>query len=310
MSENKLYTLLQSIKSESSGQGGSYYKVAAECGLKARLYDVYPKPDFDEESLIGALTPTGRKKVNGARAGTFFHALQYMWRFGLVDSNVVFDASHEDHDFVVAVQSFANYRARHQERADYFGIDISGELKLPLGPEEEAKVRSVLGDVPFTIRFDLLKELTQEHCDRIAIEHGLSLRPGRWLWDYKLLSSFQERSIDEYRTGFQSMSYPLIYNILRPEAPVEGIIFDLTARVAKWEPKHFMLIKAEYLDFETALAIVKHGIEVSAKAKAEGIAQPLACHGKWGACGLLSKCPRYGKFDDFEWNEDGFTKKG
>jgi hypothetical protein len=43
--------------------------------------------------------------------------------------------------------------------------------------------------------------------------------------------------------------------------------------------------------------MVKHGIQRSAAAKEEGAAEPLSCHGKWGACQFLDICPRYGTYE-------------
>src|SRR6478735_6053761 len=150
---NTLYEILQSKKSSGSGAGVSSKSVAASCGRKAHLKEQYPEVDSDDDYEVGATTATGRRKVNGRRAGVFFHALQELWRTGGFPADAILDATeHVDYDYETAVRSFRNYRARFGNDPNNLGRVVAVEKKYPETPEQEALIREALGDIPFTMR--------------------------------------------------------------------------------------------------------------------------------------------------------------
>ncbi len=291
-----LYSVLQSVQSKSSGTGASFYSSAAQCGMKSQLDSRFPWEE-DNEYETGQTTPTGRRKANGKRAGVFFHALQQFWRTGALDTGLIVDAEHNDYDFELAVRSFRNYRTYYLDNANNRGTVIDAEVKYPRTPEQVATVAAFFGGAPFTMRYDLLTGVTQAQAASIGTIDGVYLKPGKWLVDYKLLSGMDANRINEYLTGFQALVYPVVYNLCNPDSPVEGIMYDITARVAKAEPKHFFLGTSPYTP--DVVEIVRDGVMKAARAHADGYAQSMNCHGKYGPCRWMNVCPRRGAFVDW-----------
>lgn len=292
-----VYGILQGVRSSSSGRGTSYYGMAATCGMKAKLYELFPFEESESEE-IGATTPTGRRKANGKRAGVFFHALQQHWRTGSMVDNIVASAEHEDYDFELAVQSFANYRRFYKENRNNRGRVIDAEVHYPRNDEEQALVRAALG-AEFTMRYDLKVYMDEADCEKLLLERGIYVKPGYWLVDYKLLASIGAQALDEYRRGFQGLAYPLVHNICTPDPAqhVLGTLFDITARVKTAEAKHFEVVLAELPS--NALDIVRQGVQYGLANLTSGAANPLACFGKYGEChwSKTGRCPKYGTFE-------------
>jgi hypothetical protein len=298
----QLYSTLQSKRSSGSGTGTSFYGISATCGMKGRLYEMFPYEEEEQEFELGQVTATGRKKANGKRAGTFFHALQEYWRTGVVPSDVVFDVSHEDYDYELALRSFNNYRTRYGNDIHNRGTIIDAEVKYPATPEQATLITDLLGGLPFTVRYDLKTTLTEAHVEQLMVEYGLFVPgPGDYLIDYKLLASISPAQLNEYRRGFQGLAYPVIHNICNPDKPVRGMIFDITARVAKPELRHFEVVLAEVND--DAIRVVKDGVRLARDNYDAGRANPISgCFGRYGECAFSKNalCPKYGKFVDHE----------
>lgn len=310
MLNSQLYEILQSQKSSSSGTGTSYYGTPASCGMKSRLYERYTEAKNEEEleeanEYEESYTKTGRKKVSGKRAGAFYHKLQELWRLGTIPSNLVIDASHVDYDYQVACTSFNGYRQRFGANIHNLGRVHSAEVTLPRNEAEAAIIKAAFGGKPFTIRYDLLTDISEADCYRIAAERNIAIPgPGLYIIDYKLLASIGKATGSKYTHEFQQMAYPVVYNLLNPEKPVRGMLTDVVARVQKPEDKHFGLYLADASS--DAYKIVRDGIAYAARQHLEGRANAFACQGTYGPCGHLTSglCPRYGKFDDFKWNDD------
>lgn len=296
-----LYELLQSKKSESSGRGGSYYGVAAQCGMRSRLQELYP---YEEPESDGTeITATGRRRVNAKRAGIYFHSLQEMWRLGTIPANLIVAADHADYDFELALNSFIKYRQQWHDNRHNLGRVQSAEVKLPSTPAHEKVVLDFTGGIPFTMRYDLLTEITYEDMARLAVERQLALPgPGLYLIDYKLVGQITSQQMWQYSYDFQQLSYPVIYNLCNPHRPVRGMLTETMARVMKPELRHYALYLA-HADARAA-EIVKHGIREAHAAHQAGRANPFSCIGKWGPCYFLTQgsCSRYGKFEDFDFS--------
>ncbi len=294
-----LYEILQSKQSSGSGRGGSYYSTPALCGMQGRLKALFPYEEkYDEDAQY---TPTGRRKINARRAGTFFHALQEMWRLDAIPENMAIAADHADHDYEVALNSFIRYRTHFNNDRHNLGRIAGVEITLPQNDEQSARVREIAGGEPLTMRYDLLTEISNEDMVRIAVERQLSLPgPGLYLIDYKLVGSISANTMWQYSYDFQQLSYPVIYNACFPERPVRGMLTEVTARVQKPEPRHYAL----YLAYADARAtdIVRHGVLDATAKLAAGKANPFACMGKFGPCFFLTNgtCPRHGTFDQFQ----------
>lgn len=292
-----LYTLLQSVRSTSSGSGGSYWANAASCGMKGRLNDEFPTEE-DEDAYDPTETPTGRKKVNGRRCGTFFHALQMFWRIGRIDGNAVVSVEHQDYDFEVAVRSFTQYRDFFLGNIHNRGRVIEAEVKYPANEEQERRLREALGDLRWSIRPDLVTEIDPVAQEAILRQSGCFAPTGRWLVDYKLCKDVAAGTVDYNTTCFQARSYAISYNICNPETPVLGTLYDMTARVVNFVgTKHNVIVPVPVR--EDDLMVVRDGIHEAELNKQRGAAQPMNCHGKFGRCRFLNMCPRYGKYDDF-----------
>lgn len=305
---NHLYEVLQSKRSSSSGTGTSHYSLSATCGMKGRLYEQFPWEDVELDGTD--VTATGRRKVDGKRCGTFYHALQELWRTGKIDDKVIVSAEHLDYDFETAVRCFVGYRNHYLGNRNNLGRVISAEVKYPHTPEQEELIKAAIGGLPFTIRYDLLTEITMDDCNRLAVHHGVALPgPGRYLVDYKLVYALSAVTMMQYTYDFQQLAYPVIYNLCNPDTPVRGMITDVMARVQKPEPRHFALYLA-HAD-ENAHEIVRHGVLASFANHTDGRANPMGCIGKYGPCRFLTsgQCPRYGTYDDFVFHSDGSCAK-
>jgi hypothetical protein len=298
-----LYSVLQTQASAGSGRGGSYWAISATCGLKGRLYEHFQALDQEVEYDPKAQTPTGRPKVTGKYAGSFYHAFQQYWRTGKFSTPTALSVSHEDINYETAANCFQAYRRRCGNDPNNRGTVLDAEVKSPANPEEEALVRAALGDIPFTIRHDLRVHVDAALVDRFLTEDGIVLPgPGDYLVDHKLVQSISEETINGYRYGFQSISYLTTYNLCHPQSPVRGILYDVMARVKKPEPHHFQLILAEVPD--NALDIVRDGLRLAKEQHDAGRASPLMCDKTaFGACKLMTngQCPRAGSFDDYKW---------
>jgi hypothetical protein len=304
-----LYELLQTKQSRSSGTGCSYYGSYATCGMKGRLQEMFP---YEEQELEGTeLTPTGRRKVNARRAGTFFHALQEMWRLDAIPADMIVAADHADYDFELALNSCAQYRAQWNNNRHNLGTVHSAEVRLPSTPEQTARVMEFTGGHPFSMRYDLLTDIDQATVNRIAVERGVALPgAGRYIIDYKLVGSITAQTMWQYSYDFQQIAYPVIYNLCYPEAPVRGMLTEVMARVLKPLPRHYALYLA-YADINAA-DIVRHGIQFAERARVTGAANPVGgCIGKYGPCWFLvnNLCPRYGHFDAFDFTEGTARRK-
>lgn len=285
MTNDQLYQIVQSKKSTGSGRGASFYEVAANCGrslnLKMRHPDLWSSDDDDGTSL----TPTGRRKCNALRAGTFFHTLQELWRNQTLPADLVLDATEMvDYDFELALRAFRNYRARFGDNIHNLGTVVATEEKYPADPAQAAMLKQVLG-LDFTMRFDLLTYVSREDAERISSEREVAITPGRWLVDYKLVASISEKTYWKYAASFQGLVYPVVYNLCNPQAPVEGIMYDITARVQKAEPKHFALYTA--ITTEDSLEIVKTGLNYAKELLDSNRANPLVCTSGYSVCPFL-----------------------
>lgn len=302
----ELYDLLQSIKSSSSGTGGSYYGVAATCGMKSHLQETFP---YEEPEHDGAeISSSGRRKVNARRCGVFYHKLQEMWRTGAIPERLAVLADHSDYDFELALNSFCRYREYFRNDPHNLGRVKSVELKLPATPEQEQLILEFTGGIPFTMRYDLLTTVGMIARANIAIERGLAISAsGDYLVDYKLVGSISPMTMWQYSFEFQQMAYPVIYNVCNPSAPVQGMLTDVMARVQQPEPRHYGLYLA-YPD-ENAQALVRDGIQFAHAARLKGAANPFACLGKYGPCYFLTSgiCPRHGSFADFDFSNGKAT---
>lgn len=296
-----LYELLQSKRTSSSGTGSTYYGTAAACGMKARLQEIFP---YEEPESDGTdLTPTGKRKVNARRAGSFYHMLQEMWRLDQIPADVAIAADQSDYDFEIALNSFTKYRQHFGDNRHNLGRVVGAEQTLPATHEQRMQVQLFTGGIPFTMRYDLLTEITYDDVARIAVERELALPgPGLYLVDYKLVASISAATMWQYSYEFQQLAYPVVYNVCHPDRPVRGMLTEVMARVLRPEPRHFALYLA-YADERTD-EIVRHGIECGNNGQVQGRANPFACIGKYGPCFFLTNgvCPRRGTFHEFDFS--------
>lgn len=295
-----IYELLQSRESGSSGTGASYYGSFSQCGMKGRLQELFPYDERDRD--LESNPPYGSARVDGRRAGTIFHLLQECWRTGTLPEDVAVGPE-GDASFDAAAASFRAYRLFAKNDIHNLGRVHSAERKLPENSEQQKRIKAFIGGFPFTMRYDLLVDITLEDIARLAIERGISIpEEGLYIIDYKLVRAITDSTMWDYSYSFQQLAYPVIYNICFPDAPVKGMLTEVMARVQKPESRHFALYLA-YPD-ENVKRIVRDGVRRAAQLRRTGWANPFACIGKYSPCFFLknSACPRYGKFRDFDFS--------
>lgn len=220
--------ILHTLASKGSGTGIGYYTAfAAGCPLSAALYNSDDRTFMDEKS--------------GAAIGTIGHAFQELHWKRQLDPNaqpsvaVEFTQHIAEENLVEAERLFRYFRSIIPE-PDGLGTVVDVEATFPV-PEDDAQAAVLhwLFEVPFTMRVDLITDLTEQHITRLKKKavgwdgHLGILRPGRWLWDYKHYSRRESNLLDKTLGSIQYAAYIESYNALVEEQalagpPVNGLI--------------------------------------------------------------------------------------
>lgn len=222
-----VYQTLESIKSQSSGRGVSYWSLAATCGRKARLAQVYAEQYQDD------LVETEDDKLSALKIGAYYHVLLQHWHEGRMPLDKIhdYDVMMNNPEFEEAYRLFLFYRSTYSH--DSWGKVVATELLVPATDAGKQIVFDFFGEET-TGRLDMLVELSQDDVDRINTELNLKLpAPGLYIIDHKTGARKNPRDYWEFTFGLQSILYQHIWNIENPDRQVQGMVFLKVVRHKK-----------------------------------------------------------------------------
>lgn len=171
--------------------------------------------------------------------GSAYHLMQRKWREGTFQE-IVFP----DNDLPTpqmkglkdACRQFAAYRKRFP---DGLWPTLAVEEPLGVSEAEQAKLGTLLPHVRASGQIDLRTEIVDDiQAARISDTLGFLILPGRYLVDFKSGGYFDEKKLEILKWSLQGRMYMVLYNILRPETPVQGIIYDCITGHADKTPKY------------------------------------------------------------------------
>lgn len=269
-------------RSTASGRGVSYHEVAANCGRRRYLTQMHPNTDTREED-------------ENLRTGTYYHALQEMWRNGGLPAGVALDVSEiQDAEWAEAARLFDWYRGYWD--LNFWGTMVGTEVPLPTNEAHKERVREFFGHDEVTGAVDLIVMMNEADVARVEADRGVTLRgPGLYFIDYK--TSKSRKSDDtaraDYTETMQSMTYPVLWNLAGGEQ-VKGMIFDVII-------KHAALRRVQEgkngASIQTFVAypqpnhssIVKNSINRALRERDSAEANAYACYYKGQPCPFLTK---------------------
>lgn len=213
-------TLSLAANGGGSGTGMSYYSVAARCGRRARL-------DTERRAMYTAGDAPLPVTKNHFVVGSVYHRLQELARKGndmpLIDLNERW----QNPNVAEGVRLFKGWLRT-------WGRDFWGKC---LGVEVQLTDTETFG-VPVTAALDMVVEMDEEACVR-ARRRGLELQPGRYIVDWK--SADGPSNGTSYAEGLQALWYCGVYNKFHPDAPVQGIIFDVVMKRSRRKDRSVLI---------------------------------------------------------------------
>ena len=241
------------VNSGGSGLGMSYYSGAAKCGRRARLSQERYQSFRDSNA---PLPPTKNHFI----VGSVFHKLHELARINEVDpfaTPPTLDADEQYKNPNVA-EGMRLYRGWLRTWGLGFwgkciGVEVHLEDKstffappptaLPPLPDEtledyERRCEETYGPIPVTGALDMVVEMDEAACER-AKKRGLELTPGRRIVDWKTADGPSDGS--QYAGGMQALWYCYLWNKHHPDAPVDGIIFDVTMKRSRRKDRSVLI---------------------------------------------------------------------
>lgn len=197
-----------------SGRGGSFWRMAAQCGACALRA---------EQGMLPEIT------ASWARVGTAYHMLHQWHAEG---QELALDyLQNFDKDVTHALLLFRAH-LEYWGGAKYWGNIVSMEQVYPQTEQGEAKVRAEFEGELYQIKPDLIVDMTATDVARVR-DRVMLPGEGRYIIDWKTSSDASD--ITKYHTGPQATMYPYVYN-LDQDVPVRGIIFDVVEK-HRWNAK-------------------------------------------------------------------------
>jgi hypothetical protein len=202
---------LAAVNSTGSGRGMSFLTMAAACGKKAWLTEERDRARAEtlEEATYDPYKPAA------FIVGGVYHRLHEMWRQNQLDDRPL-ALETEDISVHLGAKLFEAYRSTWPMHL--WGRPIAIEKVI------DAKVDGVTVNA----KPDLVVELGPAEVARASERCGTEIHPGRYIVDLKT----EARVYDDmyYTGGLQALWYPVAWNQVHPEEPVDGIIFDIVRK--------------------------------------------------------------------------------
>lgn len=205
------------VNSGGSGLGMSYYSQASRCGRRARLSQERYQSFRDK----GAALPATK---NHFIVGSVYHKLHELARS---PGEVTLDAN-ESYSNPNVAEGLRLYKGwLRQWGLDFWGTCLGVEVHLTDTETFAHETESTLEPITVTGALDMVVEMDEAACER-AKKRGLELTPGRRIVDWKSADGPSDGS--QYSGGMQALWYCYLYNKHHPDAPVDGIIFDVVMK--------------------------------------------------------------------------------
>ena len=223
-----------------SGQGMSHYALASRCGRRARL-SARRYEGFKEREAPLPLTK------NHFIVGSVYHKLHELARRpndGLV---IDFDEQYQNPNVAEGLRLYKGWLRTWG--LDFWGKCLGVEVHLADTDTFNGKrevFRDARGnyidspDEPIRVsgQIDMVVEMDDAACER-AKKRGLDLPPGRRLVDWKTADAPGDGLT--YTEGVQALWYMHLYNLHHPDAPVDGIIFDVVYKRSRRKARSVLL---------------------------------------------------------------------
>ncbi len=217
-----LYKTIQSTPHGGSEFGLSKYRVATHCGYKAYL-------DAQKPQMVAVVDDhpaQDGEKLNALKVGILYHTLHELRLRGQMPDEV-WDLSDPawSGEFIEALRLYRGYIRHFGSLQERFGAElISTELDLPADETLQAAVIEKFG-APLTGRADSVIRVVNP---QQALQNcKLMLEPGVYIHDFKTSATRNSIHEFEFTSGLQGSAYLYLYNLMHPEEPAKGIIFDV-----------------------------------------------------------------------------------
>lgn len=210
-------TITYRIDGGASSHGFGYWSRWALCPRKATLDDIAWAVAAEGDPFDPA---------EGLHVGLVCHAFLDLHYSGLLDDV-------DDVEILPTPPDEVLTEAKRLVRArlstfprDHLGDTLFVEMPI----ESSEVVAAAVGVSPFTGRADRVVQLNAEQVSAAqALHPGLvGLTPGRYLVDLKFLKARSRNFELAYRYSNRFVAYQLAWNAAHPEAPVDGLIVDVT----------------------------------------------------------------------------------
>lgn len=222
LSASELYQTIQSTPHGGSEFGLSKYRVATHCGYQAWLDSQKPLKAFDDQA-------TTSDKLDGRKIGTYYHMLQELSLRGQME-NEVWDLTDPawNPEFIEALRLYRGYVKAFGSMLERFGAELIGtELELPGDETIQQLVVDKFG-ASLTGRADSVIRVVNP---QQALQNTkLMLEPGVYIHDFKTASARNNIHDYEFTSGMQGSAYLYLYNLMHPDEPAKGVIFDVIYR--------------------------------------------------------------------------------
>lgn len=184
---------------------------------------------------------------DAAGIGTLFHLLKEHYYRGELEDGVVLEYQEGPEDFrwQEALRMFEAYRARYPH--DEFTKVVGVEVDLGYGSDDENSVAAReaclerYGVPVITGRADMVIYVDEE-CAAKHAETGLPLTEGYYILDTKTKKSLRRDMAFKFQHSFQAILYQDLWNLMNPDSPVQGMIFDVAARHVNLKDSSFLRI--------------------------------------------------------------------
>lgn len=229
------------FKSGGSGRGVSYYKVGALCPRRTRLQQEEKEEKGKLERDAGIPEDTFK-----ADKGTVFHKLAEVWHTGKEPGTLLVDDIGYEPAIAEGQRLFSTYKQYFPP--DFWGEVLGAETHLPGScddncPSAEMDNKTAcrcsrfdreqillnLFGVTFTLRIDLIVNLTEADCKRIGSKTMIpasDLVPGVYLLDHKTADKVDNNAEMKYNFETQFPAYLMAFNQVFPEMQVKGMLVN------------------------------------------------------------------------------------
>lgn len=227
---------------------------------------------------------------SAASVGTLYHKLKEHYYNGDLTGEVALEYQEgpEDEDWQEALRLFGGFASRfsNEEFTEVLGCEIPIEFGSWEDEAEKKDCLNLFGVPILTGQIDMAVEIDEACAARLAEGPApLLIEPGRYLLDTKSKKVKTKDIAFKTQHSFQAIAYQTIWNIMRPEEPVKGMIFDFAIRHKTLQDYSFMRVLVPPPS-KHDLEVLRHLLGMCYDIRqrfGEDFANPMECFG-WGVC--------------------------